>query len=74
MSIVSTQALVPFEGVIQPVLRAGYDMIDNYNSNYRPCVKSTAGFRLSRNNGNYGRLGKSLENQSALGENVDIYV
>ena len=74
MSIETTQALIPFEGVTQPLPTVMHYEVDRFNNPYRTRPMSTAGYRAARVNSNYGKFGKMLESHSAIGENIDIYV
>lgn len=70
-----TKAVVPFQGVIQPVSSVGNKITNQGNGLNRYHEKMlSSGFRPPRGNNSYGRFGKRLENQFALGMNVDIYI
>ena len=73
MNIKSTDALVPFEGIMLPAYSVtkeigNHDGRNHHNRIISPQVRN---IQLIKN---YGKLGKSMESEIILGEMIDIYV
>ena len=74
MSIEPTKALVPFEGIIQPVKSVGHRGMDKYGNDDRMGRMIGNRYKNNRILRNYDRLGNTLNGRSTLGEMVDIFV
>jgi hypothetical protein len=75
MTIQTDTAIVPFQGIIHPV-RSVNPKIMRYSEANRFLRDDTD--TLKENSGqagsNYGRFGRESRLDSALGENIDIYI
>jgi hypothetical protein len=74
MSINASRALVPFDGLIQPVMGTWHREIDNYEGRHHPNRTISGGFWSDHMNRTYGMFGKGYQEKPGRGENVDIYV
>jgi hypothetical protein len=75
MGIDASRALVPFNGLIHPVMGTGHKEIDQYESRNRHLNRTfSGGFGSDRMNRIYGRFGKEYKDSPGRGENIDIYV
>ena len=75
MNIETTKALVPVQGVIQPIITIENKGIDHYNGYNRHKGRIiSVGYRPNRVHSTYGARGKEVENHVVVGGNIDIYV
>ena len=75
MSIDTSRALVPFNGLVPPVIGTERKEIDHYEGRDRPMTRTVfSGSRSDRMTRLYGRHGREYRDGPGRGENIDMYV
>jgi hypothetical protein len=75
MTIQTETAIVPFQGIIQPLRSIDQKILKYSEGNrYRQNEMAAIDYGSDEAGNIYGRFGKELKSEYSLGENIDIYI
>jgi len=75
MTIQTETAIVPFQGIIQPIRSIDYKIMKySEGDRYRHNEMSVVDYSSGQAGNIYGRFGEESKTDYSLGENIDIYI